>query len=894
MRISTQLIVAGALVAALAVPVIATNDVHVSPTGSDVTGDGSPGNPYRTISFAASAASPGDALILAAGTYGDDDQIVLGNKDLSIIGAGRGATIVRPHATAFWPLPTGFVPGSLVDHGVGIVVDGPARVDISHLTIDGAFRVPTSTLRAAGLVYRQGADGLVLDVEIVNIRTEPLGNGGGTVGVLVRGDDPADSSVVRLRECDLREWGRAGAAVYFDADLEMDYCVVRGAGPIAEGGPAQNGIQIGYGATARVAYCTVADCAYEPGTYTAAGILAYDAGAGVVIEGNSVARCEESIFLAQSTPMAAAATVRGNRVSAAVRFGMRIDGQSGVVVTDNQFHAEQATLSAAYDDASGGNTWARNSYSDWDGVGSYHVLGGASIDAAPKRGVGELGSGPAVMTPDPPIDILTSDFDSDGVRDMAILSFTAPPSLDVAFGSSGSGGFSYTVTPVPFGSVNDSPVALVSGEFDGNPGVDVAVLTENIAISGSHMVFVFANDGVGNFSLLHSLALPATIVAPSDMAAGDLDGGVDDLVVSDGSLAGGAVALLNQANGTAFLSVNLGGLTGAPSVAVGIADLGDLAGAAPGAGDIVVAEGDGGSGSLTLLVGDGMGGFTLHPRGPFVLSPGPTSLVTSDLNSDGLIDVSVACLNGMSATGAGSVVSLVNELPLGMARFVSSTDVGPIAIAAGEVGLDSDPDTTRPDLLVATGTSGDLTLLGGFGSVGFEAGGLHADGLQFPRAVAIDDMNGDGYGDAIVADSAAFAVKILYGGPVARQDLYGPRCEGTARREPLISPVGGTAIAGNFNFGIAVSNVRPLATTILGAANQPASSLASCGPLIANLDLLLTFFSGVSGEVVFPVPLPNDPTLQGFQIFVQWGVFDPEGTYAPYFAVSEGLMVIIG
>ena len=46
-----------------------TFEIHVASTGSNITGDGSPGNPYATISHAAGFARPGCAVVVASGIY---------------------------------------------------------------------------------------------------------------------------------------------------------------------------------------------------------------------------------------------------------------------------------------------------------------------------------------------------------------------------------------------------------------------------------------------------------------------------------------------------------------------------------------------------------------------------------------------------------------------------------------------------------------------------------------------------------------------------------------------------------------------------------------------------------------------------------------------------------
>lgn len=69
MRFQKILFLAAACV--LALPPVLAADIHVATTGSDLTGDGTPGNPYQTIAFAYEQAADLDTLIVAAGTYNE-------------------------------------------------------------------------------------------------------------------------------------------------------------------------------------------------------------------------------------------------------------------------------------------------------------------------------------------------------------------------------------------------------------------------------------------------------------------------------------------------------------------------------------------------------------------------------------------------------------------------------------------------------------------------------------------------------------------------------------------------------------------------------------------------------------------------------------------------------
>ena len=64
-------------------------ELHVAPDGSDDTGDGTAASPYATISFAASLATPGTAVIVHSGTYAG------GNYISDLTGSDGGADLDR-------------------------------------------------------------------------------------------------------------------------------------------------------------------------------------------------------------------------------------------------------------------------------------------------------------------------------------------------------------------------------------------------------------------------------------------------------------------------------------------------------------------------------------------------------------------------------------------------------------------------------------------------------------------------------------------------------------------------------------------------------------------------------------------------------------------------------
>ena len=67
------------------------SNLHVATTGSDSTGDGSMDNPFATIQKGIDAATSGDTVSVAAGTYVENIYI---DKNIAVLGEDRETTII--------------------------------------------------------------------------------------------------------------------------------------------------------------------------------------------------------------------------------------------------------------------------------------------------------------------------------------------------------------------------------------------------------------------------------------------------------------------------------------------------------------------------------------------------------------------------------------------------------------------------------------------------------------------------------------------------------------------------------------------------------------------------------------------------------------------------------
>jgi hypothetical protein len=324
---------------------------------------------------------------------------------------------------------------------------------------------------------------------------------------------------------------------------------------------------------------------------------------------------------------------------------------------------------------------------DEDGETDLAVLRSAANDVLVLTGTGSGQFSNSGIFPldgnTPATALLVDDFDSDGSMDLVSVHGGSPGEISVLLGN-GSGGFS-SADNSPF-LVGVFPEAVTSGDANSDGNTDLFVANGFL----SDDIIVLLGDGTGDFVPAAGGPFPAGD-RPESIAQADIDGDNDlDLVVAN----------VNSDDITLLLGDGMGGFSPSPSSPISVGDRPSAIAAvdlnADGAADLVVANG--GSDNLSILIGDGLGGFSETSASPISVGAGPRAIVASDFNVDGDLDLLAAISDPaelviLLGDGAGDF-SEAAESPFELEAAIRGV-FGGAAILVGEIDGD-----TRPDVIV--------------------------------------------------------------------------------------------------------------------------------------------------------------------------------------------------
>ena len=352
-----------------------------------------------------------------------------------------------------------------------------------------------------------------------------------------------------------------------------------------------------------------------------------------------------------------------------------------------------------------------------DNTNGNYLLGSAALGAATISQTFVNASTPSVLVGR---DFIEGDFNGDGVPDFAIPQQNSN-SVAVYLGN-GDGTFTAASgSPLATGGSNEVGVAAADFNNDGN--TDLAVTNY-----GSGTVSVFLGNGDGTFGAATQVSIGSN---PEHLLAADVnhDGNID------------LVACNQSPNTITILFGNgSGGFPSSRTVAVGSGPYSLVIDDFNGDGNPDIAVANSGGTTVTVLLGTGAGTFSQASGSPITVASHPSSVVSADLNGDGIPDLVLA---------SGNTTTLNVLLGVGNGTFTAGTSLSGATTSGKQVAVADFNGDGKPDVISAEG-NGSVSLYTGVGDGTFKSPVVTSPGGSGYASVLAMDVDGDGLPDVLV------------------------------------------------------------------------------------------------------------------------------------------------
>jgi hypothetical protein len=338
-----------------------------------------------------------------------------------------------------------------------------------------------------------------------------------------------------------------------------------------------------------------------------------------------------------------------------------------------------------------------------------------------------------------------ADFNGDGKFDVVVANEQSND-VSILLGD-GKGKF----TPAkgsPF-AAGHLPNDIAIGDFNRDNKLDLALANHE-----ENRLTLLLGDGTGGFSPAPNSPL-AVEVKPHvhGVAAGDLNGDGNADLVTDSWANDQVLVLFGDGKANFRTPGTLLKVGKRPYQRLRVADVnGD------GYADILTTNAEGNN--VTVLLSDGKGEFKEPAGSPFASGDAPFNFAVGDVNGDGKIDLAVVDSPGSMAEGRGKD-GLTVMLGNGNGGFTAlagspfATGKIPNRVAIGDVNGDG-----VNDIAVSSPDDNNITLFLMSSRGAVASSSTIAVGGK-PKGVAIRDLNGDGKADVVTTNNAANTVTIM-------------------------------------------------------------------------------------------------------------------------------------
>jgi hypothetical protein len=279
-----------------------------------------------------------------------------------------------------------------------------------------------------------------------------------------------------------------------------------------------------------------------------------------------------------------------------------------------------------------------------------------------------MAAGSPILVGINPFSIAVGDFNKDGKPDLAVACLSSN-NVSILLGN-GDGTFTAAASPV----VGSNPVSVAVGDFNKDGNLDLAVTS----FSGPPHTNIAVLIGNGDGTFAAPVNYGTDEAHPSCVAVGDFNmDGNPDLTVTDENNSNVSI-LIGDGHGHFAAPVYYATGQSPSSVAVGDFNI-------DGKPDLAVANYD--DNNVSILLGKGDGTFTSAAGGPIAVGNSPTCIVAGDFNLDGKPDLAV------SSRDSTNISILLGDGHGGFTGAVNYTIVNwPNCVAVGDFNLDGDPD----------------------------------------------------------------------------------------------------------------------------------------------------------------------------------------------------------